>query len=67
MFWLAVFSALTLSARAHLDYPYWECSSIPEVEQVEFCRADIGKSNVNILLMIWVDKEKRHYDEWKRL
>lgn len=48
MLWLAVFSALTLSVPAYyLDYKFWSCSSIPEVEQVEFCRADIGRLNVH--------------------
>lgn len=50
MLWLAVFSALTLSVPAYyLDYEYWSCSSIPEVEQGEFCRADIGRPNVHAL------------------
>lgn len=52
MLWLAVFSALTLSVPA---YRFWSCSSIPEVEQFEFCRADIGRLNVHAYSFYKID------------
>lgn len=56
MLWLAVFSALTLSVPAYyLDYEYWSCSSNPEVEQGEFCRADIGRLNVHAYSFYKID------------
>lgn len=55
MFWLTIFSALFVSAWAHFDYEFWSCSSIPE--QVEFCRAEIGRFNVHSPLNRGNDKK----------